>query len=307
MDEGGAARRESLSDPADQNRLSLDSQNQEGDPLGPRPGCLSRSQLDPSPMGTPEPPAGRSMKENPDPDQNGPNDPKQVRPDPGSAQPEPSSTPDSTRPGGSLQKEPEGSAGPEPEPLVERSSHQNQDQGAEEELPAGPSEVLPAGTEPVRLENLRSVPPSSDDLQLQNLQDPSDLHQNQDPAPRLDLLQAPPPAVDLAPPLTIEAFCDQVKPRPPGSSPGEPKLCGYLQKQAGPLRAWKLRWFSYEDQKNQLFYYRTPQDVMPLGRVELNGATFTFPLKAEGGTFHIKTPERTFILKVGSAELLRSG
>uniref|UniRef100_A0A3B4UPK0 PH domain-containing protein n=1 Tax=Seriola dumerili TaxID=41447 RepID=A0A3B4UPK0_SERDU len=62
--------------------------------------------------------------------------------------------------------------------------------------------------------------------------------------------------------------------------------------------AWKQRWFTYEEKKNQLFYYRTPQDVTPLGRVELSCATFTYPLKAESGTFHIKTPERTFILKV---------
>lgn len=85
----------------------------------------------------------------------------------------------------------------------------------------------------------------------------------------------------------------------PVSLSGEPKLCGFLLKQGGPLRSWKLRWFMYEDKKNQLFYYRTPQDVMPLGRVELCSATFTYPLKAEKGTFHIKTPERTFILKVG--------
>ncbi|XP_026186724.1 TBC1 domain family member 2A [Mastacembelus armatus] len=107
-----------------------------------------------------------------------------------------------------------------------------------------------------------------------------------------------------AAPLTIEAFCEQVWPCPPASSSGEPKLCGFLQKQGGPLRAWKQRWFTYEEKKNQLFYYRTPQDVMPLGRVELSGATFTYPLKAEKGTFHIKTPERTFILKAVTQELM---
>lgn len=79
---------------------------------------------------------------------------------------------------------------------------------------------------------------------------------------------------------------------------GETKLCGFLLKRGGPLKAWKLRWFTCEDQQNQLFYYRTPQDVTPLGRVELGSATFTYPLQAETGTFHIKTPERTFVLKV---------
>lgn len=109
-----------------------------------------------------------------------------------------------------------------------------------------------------------------------------------------------------APPFTSQVFSDQVRPCPPISPSGEPKLCGFLLKQGGPLKAWKLRWFTYEDKKNQLFYYRTPQDVMPLGRIELCSATFTYPLKAEKGTFHIKTPERTFVLKVGFCQRLEN-
>uniref|UniRef100_A0A3Q1GKC0 TBC1 domain family, member 2 n=1 Tax=Acanthochromis polyacanthus TaxID=80966 RepID=A0A3Q1GKC0_9TELE len=154
---------------------------------------------------------------------------------------------------------------------------------------------------------------------LQNLQDAptenltSAAHerdQDHQDSPHLNTQQAPPSAdlqthlcpptvspAPLTPPLTMEAFCDQVHPDLAVPSSGEPRLCGYLQKQGGPLRAWKQRWFTYEEKKNQLFYYRTPQDVTPLGRVELSGATFTYPLKAEKGTFHIKTPERTFVLK----------
>lgn len=78
----------------------------------------------------------------------------------------------------------------------------------------------------------------------------------------------------------------------------ETKLCGYLHKQAGPLKSWKFRWFTYEEKKCQLFYYRTAQDINPLGKVELRNATFSYPLHGEEGTFHIQTPERTFILKV---------
>lgn len=76
------------------------------------------------------------------------------------------------------------------------------------------------------------------------------------------------------------------------------KLCGYLNKQAGPLKAWKSRWFAYEEKSCQLFYYRMAQDINPLGKVDLSRATFSFPSQVEEGTFHIKTPERTFILKV---------
>nr|XP_033478050.1 TBC1 domain family member 2A isoform X1 [Epinephelus lanceolatus]XP_033478135.1 TBC1 domain family member 2A isoform X1 [Epinephelus lanceolatus]XP_033478220.1 TBC1 domain family member 2A isoform X1 [Epinephelus lanceolatus] len=146
------------------------------------------------------------------------------------------------------------------------------------------------------------------------------LHTQQAPLPPLlHTQQAPPPSPQvltsmthpnedstLAPPLTTEVLCEQEQgqPRPLVSFPGEPKLCGFLQKQGGPLRAWKQRWFTYEDKRNQLFYYRTPQDVTPLGRIELCSATFTYPLKAEKGTFHIKTPERTFILKAVTQELM---
>ncbi|CAL8357953.1 unnamed protein product [Merluccius merluccius] len=124
-------------------------------------------------------------------------------------------------------------------------------------------------------------------------------------------LLLPPPTVQpiLAPPVAAEALCGgpaDSEPRRASSSaaPAGPKLCGYLDKQGGPLRAWKRRWFTYEEKKSQLFYYRTPQDVTPLGRVELGNATFTYPLKGEDGSFHIQTPERTFILKAANQETM---
>ncbi|KAL7858402.1 hypothetical protein AOLI_G00185040 [Acnodon oligacanthus] len=80
------------------------------------------------------------------------------------------------------------------------------------------------------------------------------------------------------------------------------KLCGYLHKQGGPLKAWKYRWFTYEEKKCQLFYYRTAQDLNPLGKVELCNATFSYPLQGEEGTFHIQTPERLFILKAANRD-----
>ncbi|KAK1789339.1 hypothetical protein P4O66_015278, partial [Electrophorus voltai] len=84
--------------------------------------------------------------------------------------------------------------------------------------------------------------------------------------------------------------------------PSASKLCGYLHKQGGPLKTWKFRWFTYEENKCQLFYYRTAQDVNPLGRVELYSATFGYPLQSEEGTFHIQTPERTFVLKAANRD-----
>nr|XP_055033510.1 TBC1 domain family member 2A isoform X1 [Misgurnus anguillicaudatus]XP_055033511.1 TBC1 domain family member 2A isoform X1 [Misgurnus anguillicaudatus] len=84
---------------------------------------------------------------------------------------------------------------------------------------------------------------------------------------------------------------------PGGSTSPSTKLCGYLSKQGGPLKAWKSRWFTFEEKSCQLFYYRTAQDLNPLGKVDLSRSTLSYPLQGEEGTFHIQTPERTVILK----------
>ncbi|XP_068460319.1 TBC1 domain family member 2A [Clinocottus analis] len=157
--------------------------------------------------------------------------------------------------------------------------------------------------------NTQQAPPPPH-LNTQQAPSPPQINTQQaPPPPHLNTQQTPPPSSTevstLAPPVQAPPLIkDQVGPRPPVSSSGDPKLCGFLQKQGGPLRAWKWRWFTYEEKKNQLFYYRTPQDVTPLGQVELCSATFTYPLQAERGTFHIRTPERTFILKATTQELM---
>ncbi|XP_041696444.2 TBC1 domain family member 2A-like [Coregonus clupeaformis] len=90
----------------------------------------------------------------------------------------------------------------------------------------------------------------------------------------------------------------------PTESLSNSKLCGYLLKQGGPLKRWKSRWFTYEKKKSQLFYYRTALDVTSLGRIQLCSATLGYPLQGEQGTFHIQTPERTFVLKAANQEAM---
>uniref|UniRef100_A0A8C1VAQ8 TBC1 domain family, member 2 n=1 Tax=Cyprinus carpio TaxID=7962 RepID=A0A8C1VAQ8_CYPCA len=85
-------------------------------------------------------------------------------------------------------------------------------------------------------------------------------------------------------------------------TPSSTKLCGYLNKQGGPLKVWKSRWFVYEEKSCQLFYYRMAQDINPLGKVDLFCATFSYPLQGEEGTFHVQTPERTVILKAANRD-----
>ncbi|KAM3939201.1 TBC1 domain family member 2A isoform 2-T2 [Leptodactylus fuscus] len=77
------------------------------------------------------------------------------------------------------------------------------------------------------------------------------------------------------------------------------KLCGYLHKlgMKGPLKAWKYRFFSYNDNKCHLQYYRMATDVSPLGSIDLHAATFHFNMEAEEGIFEIKTPTKSYILK----------
>uniref|UniRef100_A0A9J7WWE7 TBC1 domain family, member 2 n=1 Tax=Cyprinus carpio carpio TaxID=630221 RepID=A0A9J7WWE7_CYPCA len=89
---------------------------------------------------------------------------------------------------------------------------------------------------------------------------------------------------------------------PPTHNSCRTKLCGYLNKQGGPLKAWKSRWFVYEEKSCQLFYYRMAQDINPLGKVDLFCATFSYPLQGEEGTFHVQTPERTVILKAANRD-----
>ncbi|XP_069486705.1 TBC1 domain family member 2A isoform X2 [Ambystoma mexicanum] len=77
------------------------------------------------------------------------------------------------------------------------------------------------------------------------------------------------------------------------------KLCGYLNKfgTKGPIKAWKYRWFFYDEKRCLLLYYRTAHDVNPLGNIDLCSAIFDCKMDAEEGTFEIKTPSRVFILK----------
>ncbi|XP_055016657.1 TBC1 domain family member 2A-like isoform X2 [Boleophthalmus pectinirostris] len=102
--------------------------------------------------------------------------------------------------------------------------------------------------------------------------------------------ELPAPTSDQAPPSSAEL-----------PSPA-PCLRGYLLKRGGALKAWKQRWFVFEEDRNSLVYYRTPRDVTPLGQVCLSYASFTCE-GAEPGVFYLHTPERTVALKAQSDKL----
>ncbi|XP_075771111.1 TBC1 domain family member 2A isoform X2 [Pelodiscus sinensis] len=90
----------------------------------------------------------------------------------------------------------------------------------------------------------------------------------------------------------------------PGREGPRKKLCGYLNKLGakGPMKAWKSRWFFYDEHNCHLLYCRTAQDVSPLGSIDLSGASFDCKVEADEGVFEIRTPSRVFILKAVSRQ-----
>ncbi|KFP75176.1 TBC1 domain family member 2A, partial [Apaloderma vittatum] len=84
------------------------------------------------------------------------------------------------------------------------------------------------------------------------------------------------------------------------------KLCGYLNKLGikGPIKTWKSRWFFYDENKCHLLYYRTAQDINPLGFIDLSGASFDCKVENGEGVFEIRTPSRVFTLKAISRQAM---
>ncbi|KAM6961079.1 TBC1 domain family member 2B [Aplochiton taeniatus] len=99
-------------------------------------------------------------------------------------------------------------------------------------------------------------------------------------------------SVDLA---ELEAAKEQV-----------PKLCGYLNKLAGkgPLRGYKPRWFVYDPRKCYLYYFKTPQDALPLGHIEVGDACFSYDVEGDEGQFEIRTSGKEFLLKAPNRQVM---
>lgn len=85
-----------------------------------------------------------------------------------------------------------------------------------------------------------------------------------------------------------------------------PKLCGYLNKLTGkgPLRGFKTRWFVYDPRRCYLYYFKTPQDALPLGHIEIGDACFTYDVDAEEGLFEIRTEGKEFLLKAPNRQVM---
>ncbi|NXP66472.1 TBD2A protein, partial [Chloropsis cyanopogon] len=84
------------------------------------------------------------------------------------------------------------------------------------------------------------------------------------------------------------------------------QLCGYLNKLGikGPIKTWKSRWFFYDENKCRLLYYRTAQDINPLGSIDLSSASFDCKMENGEGVFEIRTLSRAFTLKAISKQAM---
>jgi len=79
-------------------------------------------------------------------------------------------------------------------------------------------------------------------------------------------------------PVDIPGECEMRK----NGAANAPKLCGYLNKcKVGSRgsRLFKRRWFVHADKSCKLLYYRTPQDAIPLGEIDIAQATFSFDVQ----------------------------
>lgn len=98
---------------------------------------------------------------------------------------------------------------------------------------------------------------------------------------------------------------------PAGEQPGpcSPKLCGYLQKLSGkgPLRGFRSRWFVFDPRRCYLYYFKGPQEALPLGHLDIASACFSYHQPEagaaagdEGAAFEVHSPGGAVaVLKVG--------
>lgn len=94
---------------------------------------------------------------------------------------------------------------------------------------------------------------------------------------------------------------------PPKSEDKNPeeKLQGWLNHRArgiGNLKGTRMRWFVFGDENCKLYYYRDPQDLLPVGEVSISTASFYFDggNTEKPGQFQIKSDGKDVILDAGS-------
>ncbi|XP_037689197.1 TBC1 domain family member 2B isoform X1 [Choloepus didactylus] len=95
-----------------------------------------------------------------------------------------------------------------------------------------------------------------------------------------------------------------------GAGPGrEPaRLCGYLQKLSGkgPLRGYRSRWFVFDARRCYLYYFKSPQDALPLGHLDIADACFSYQGPDEAAEPGAEPPAHFQVHSAGVVTVLKA-
>ncbi|KAM5292569.1 TBC1 domain family member 2B [Ctenodactylus gundi] len=95
-----------------------------------------------------------------------------------------------------------------------------------------------------------------------------------------------------------------------GAGPGrEPaRLCGYLQKLSGkgPLRGYRSRWFVFDARRCYLYYFKSPQDAVPLGHLDIADACFSYQGPDEATESGAEPPAHFQVHSAGAVTVLKA-
>lgn len=79
------------------------------------------------------------------------------------------------------------------------------------------------------------------------------------------------------------------------------QLCGFLNKLSSTslVKTYKRRWFVFNEGNCKLYYYREPQDIHPLGEIDVKSASFYLDVSnwEKPGLFVIRTTQREYHLE----------
>ncbi|CAK6442372.1 unnamed protein product [Pipistrellus nathusii] len=86
------------------------------------------------------------------------------------------------------------------------------------------------------------------------------------------------------------------------------RLCGYLQKLSGkgPLRGYRSRWFVFDARRCCLYYFKSPQDALPLGRLDIAGACFSYDGPDEAAEPGAEPPAHFQVHSAGAVTVLKA-
>ncbi|XP_077714630.1 TBC1 domain family member 2B [Canis aureus] len=94
----------------------------------------------------------------------------------------------------------------------------------------------------------------------------------------------------------------------PGSGPGPGRLCGYLQKLSGkgPLRGYRSRWFVFDARRCYLYYFKSPQDALPLGHLDIADACFSYQGPDDAAEPGAEPPAHFQVHSAGAVTVLKA-